>query len=117
MVPAASSVATSIWSCWEAWHRWRAVTGSICSRFPRAANASQNMPPTLLPRVDARSCRWLVFLAIAAQGNLIGCGRKANVAPVSGRVTLNGDPLANVAVNFGPLTGGLDGAYAAYGKT
>ena len=39
------------------------------------------------------------------------------MAPVSGRVTLNGDPLANVAVNFGPLTGGLDGAYAAYGKT
>ena len=30
---------------------------------------------------------------------------------------MDGQPLANVAVNFGPLTGGMDGAYAAYGKT
>lgn len=48
---------------------------------------------------------------------LVGCGRKANVVPVSGKVIVDGQPLANVAVNFGPLTGGLDGAYAAYGKT
>ena len=37
------------------------------------------------------------------------------MAPVSGRVTLNGDPLANVAVNFGPLTGGLD--YLSFAPT
>jgi hypothetical protein len=48
---------------------------------------------------------------------LVGCGKKSNIVPVSGRVTLDGQPLANVAVNFGPQTGGLDGAYAAYGKT
>src|SRR5262245_33653102 len=48
---------------------------------------------------------------------LAGCGRKPNVVPVSGLVLVDGQPLANVAVNFGPLTGGLDGAYAAYGKT
>jgi hypothetical protein len=46
-----------------------------------------------------------------------GCGKKANIVPVSGRVTVDGQPLGNVAVNFGPLTGGLDGAYASYGKT
>src|SRR6478752_6942901 len=49
--------------------------------------------------------------------DFVGCGRKSNVVPVSGRVTLDGQPLANVAINFGPLTGGLDGAYAEYGKT
>jgi|SRR5581483_8243299 len=56
-------------------------------------------------------------LLILALGNVAGCGKKSNVVPVSGRVTVDGQPLANVAVNFGPLTGGLDGAYAAYGKT
>jgi hypothetical protein len=36
---------------------------------------------------------------------------------VSGRVIVDGQPLPNVAVNFAPLTGGMDGAYASYGKT
>src|SRR5262245_38051629 len=56
----------------------------------------------------------LLLLAVSATA---GCGQKANVVPVSGRVTVDGQPLANVAINFGPLTGGLDGAYASYGKT
>jgi hypothetical protein len=47
----------------------------------------------------------------------VGCGQKSNVVPVSGRVIVDGKPLANVAVNFGPLTGGLDAAWASYGKT
>src|SRR6267142_1970872 len=59
----------------------------------------------------------LVCLAVCGCAVLVGCGRKSNVVPVSGRVTVDGQPLANVAINFGPLTGGLDGAYAAYGKT
>jgi hypothetical protein len=58
-------------------------------------------------------CLLATFCAIAVGG----CGRKSNVVPVSGRVTFDGQPLANVAINFGPQTGGLDGAYAAYGKT
>jgi hypothetical protein len=57
------------------------------------------------------------LVCLAAGWMLLGCGRKANIVPVSGRVTLDGQPLANVAINFGPLTGGLDGAYASYGKT
>lgn len=59
----------------------------------------------------------LVCLMAILLADLAGCGRKSNVVPVSGRVTVDGQPLANVAINFGPLTGGLDGAYAAYGKT
>ena len=59
----------------------------------------------------------LAILALAISAAILGCGRKSNVVPVSGRVTLDGQPLANVAINFGPLTGGLDGAYASYGKT
>jgi hypothetical protein len=61
-----------------------------------------------------------IGLACLAAGGcvaLIGCGRQANVVPVGGRVMVDGQPLANVAVNFAPLTGGLDGAYASYGKT
>src|SRR4051794_5908014 len=45
-----------------------------------------------------------------------GCGQSIQSVPVSGRVTLNGQPLANVAINFSPQTGG-ENAYAAYGKT
>ena len=58
-----------------------------------------------------------LLLATMAGVLWIGCGRKANVVPVSGRVLVDGQPLANVAVNFGPLTGGMDEAYASYGKT
>lgn len=50
-------------------------------------------------------------LAMAA-----GCSRGISSVPVSGRVTLGGQPLADVALNFSPVTGG-DNAYAAYGKT
>src|SRR5438874_13812159 len=59
---------------------------------------------------------FVCFVAIFL-GDVFGCAQKPNVVPVSGRVTLDGQPVANVAINFGPLTGGLDGAYAAYGKT
>jgi hypothetical protein len=57
------------------------------------------------------------FSAAFFVASLAGCSRKPSVVPVSGQVLVDGQPLANVAVNFGPLTGGLDGAYAAYGKT
>src|SRR5438874_8203290 len=66
-----------------------------------------------IPRLRFGSVCLVAMCCVAA----VGCGPKANIAPVSGRVTLDGQPLANVAINFGPLTGGLDGAYAAYGKT
>jgi len=59
----------------------------------------------------------VVCLAVSGIVALSGCGRKSNVVPVAGRVTLDGQPLANVAINFAPQTGGLDGAYASYGKT
>ena len=59
----------------------------------------------------------LVCLAVCGSAVCMGCRPKANIAPVSGRVTLDGQPMANVAINFGPLTGSLDGAYASYGKT
>jgi len=68
-------------------------------------------------RLSPRSRVGLVCGVAAFCAALPGCGGKSNVVPVSGRVTVDGRPLANVAVNFGPLTGGLDGAYAAYGKT
>lgn len=71
------------------------------------------MQPRSNPRWRYGLVCFLATIAIAASG----CSRKANVVPVSGRVTLDGQPLADVAINFGPLTGGLDGAYAAYGKT
>src|SRR5688572_13166163 len=59
----------------------------------------------------------VVLIPVAICLSVAGCGRISNVVPVSGKVTVDGQPLANVAINFGPLTGGMDGAYAAYGKT
>ena len=67
----------------------------------------------MVPRL--RSGLAIVVVSIVAA--ISGCGRISNVVPVSGKVTVDGQPLANVAINFGPLTGGMDGAYAAYGKT
>ena len=46
-----------------------------------------------------------------------GCGKRVKSVPVSGLVTIGGKPLADVAVNFSPQTGGQVDAYAAYGKT
>jgi len=68
-------------------------------------------------RLVSRFSLALLLLVAATSSCLTGCGKKSSVVPVSGRVTVDGQPLANVAINFGPLTGGLDGAYAAYGKT
>jgi hypothetical protein len=34
---------------------------------------------------------------------LTGCGGPYRIAPISGRVTLNGQPLANAAVSFQPV--------------
>jgi hypothetical protein len=66
-----------------------------------------------IPRLRVKLVCLVAMFCVA----LVGCGPKANIVPVSGRVTLDGQPMANVAINFGPLTGGLDGAYASYGKT
>ena len=58
-----------------------------------------------------------LFSVAGAIVTLTSCGRVSNIVPVSGKVTLDGEPVPNVAINFGPLTGGMDGAYASYGKT
>jgi hypothetical protein len=42
------------------------------------------------------------LLALGAALSVLGCGSD-NVAPVSGRVTLDGEPAANVRVTFQPL--------------
>ncbi|MBO0699216.1 MAG: hypothetical protein J2P46_12540 [Zavarzinella sp.] len=59
--------------------------------------------------------RSLSFLAVALLP-AAGCG-PAGVVPVSGRVTLNGQPLANVHVSFQPIAAGTEinpggGSYA-----
>src|SRR5262245_11809556 len=59
----------------------------------------------------------LLLIAVIVPTAATSCGRVSNVVPVSGKVTLDGQPLPNIAINFGPLTGGMDGAYASYGKT
>lgn len=57
---------------------------------------------------------WLTIAVCVAAG---GCGKRVKSVPVSGVVTFGGKPLADVAVNFSPQTGGQVDAYAAYGKT
>jgi|SRR3954454_7920106 len=57
-------------------------------------------------------------LTVLAAGLLLAAGcNRAGVVPVSGRVTLNGRPLANVHVSFQPVAVGKDvnpggGSYA-----
>jgi hypothetical protein len=50
---------------------------------------------------------------------LAGCGDKAKVVPVSGRVTINGKPAAGVSVTFQPIApaGSAETGPAAGGKT
>jgi len=50
---------------------------------------------------------------------LCGCGADSRIAPVSGVVTLNGKPVADVAVSFQPIATDTNNAPgpAAYGVT
>jgi hypothetical protein len=48
----------------------------------------------------------------------LGCGGSARLAPVSGRVTLNGAPLPNAKVIFQPIPkGGIESGPASQGET
>src|SRR3954468_4165495 len=49
----------------------------------------------------------------------VGCGPGTKFAPVSGRVTLNGQPLANAPVSFQPIVegGGIAPAPGSTGRT
>jgi len=62
--------------------------------------------------------RWLIGLALLAA---CGCGGGSShkIAHVSGKVTLNGKPLANATVNFQPFPpeGSIDAGEASVGKT
>lgn len=54
----------------------------------------------------------VLWLAIAGCG-----GESVEVAPVSGRVTLNGQPVANHFVGFQPVSGAASGAIGSSGVT
>jgi hypothetical protein len=49
----------------------------------------------------------------------LGCGSGKQFAPVSGKVTLNGQPLANATVSFQPIAeaGSVEAAPGSTGKT
>lgn len=50
--------------------------------------------------------RWATFLTAGLAVAACGCGGNSySVAPVSGRVTLNGQPLAGASVEFQPIGG------------
>jgi hypothetical protein len=69
-----------------------------------------------MTRINTDLAAYVAFI-MAAVIPLLGCGQRVKSVPVSGRVTIAGKPLADVAVNFSPMTGGQADAYAAYGKT
>lgn len=49
---------------------------------------------------------------------LAGCGSKYKIAPVSGKVTLDGEPLVGALVSFEPLAqgSGMEAGYGSYGE-
>ena len=72
----------------------------------------------------ARSGRWHRYLPlVVCLASLVsmGCGNRSyDVAPVSGRITLDGKPLANAQVIFQPIAGAGKNAEpgpGSYGKT
>jgi hypothetical protein len=69
------------------------------------------------PSFGARVVGCVALIGVMIGLVATGCGARIKSVPVSGRVTLEDQPLANVAVNFSPLTGGQQDAFATYGKT
>src|SRR5207237_2656565 len=47
----------------------------------------------------------------------LGCGQSRNTATVSGRVTLDGVPLADARVNFQPMGDAKEPGIGSFGKT
>ena len=59
----------------------------------------------------------VVFFAMALVA-VVGCGSGSKIVPVSGTVTLDGQPLANAFVGFQPqATGGAQAGVGSYGMT
>ena len=54
---------------------------------------------------------------LAAALALVGCNKPPALVPVSGTVTLDGNPLPNAEVRFIPIWDDLDGNYIASGIT
>ncbi|MCA9184927.1 MAG: hypothetical protein R3E01_23400 [Pirellulaceae bacterium] len=49
--------------------------------------------------------RFLLAILLTIIGTTIGCGRGPNVVPVSGRITMDGQPLADAAITTQPMAG------------
>jgi hypothetical protein len=60
-----------------------------------------------------------ISLLSFAVGSLVGCGSGERYAPVSGVVTLNGEPLADAKLIFEPIggEGGVGAGKPSYGRT
>jgi hypothetical protein len=56
-----------------------------------------------------------LLVPIVAALTVTGCGSRANLAPITGRVTLEGKPVPNMIINFTPL--GETGGNGALGHT
>ena len=69
--------------------------------------------------VDRSTCLFCVATVLATMASA-GCGGESYpLAPVSGRVTLNGDPLADAGIAFEPIHHGetINAGPGSYGKT
>src|SRR5262249_34965527 len=110
--PAASSSSSATARCGPS------RPASTCkSSWPSRRSAAARSSRTSEAR-RGRPMRYrLALLALALPA--VGCGGGPKVAPVSGRVTLDGQPLAGASVNFQPLSDGnnLNPGPGSYGKT
>lgn len=63
--------------------------------------------------------RWVALAAFLLLGGAVGCGDSSQIAPVSGVVTLDGEPLPDAIIGFEPIAaeGQLEAGYGSYGRT
>jgi hypothetical protein len=61
------------------------------------------------------STHWFSPAALATVVFCLGCGGSRNAAPVSGKITVNGQPMADIGVTFEPMAEGA--GLGSTGKT
>jgi hypothetical protein len=61
--------------------------------------------------------RCVLLLLLCSVALVLGCGERRNLGTVSGRITLDGQPLADAKVNFQPMSDTRNPGIGSFGQT